>query len=296
MARTRKIVVDYPSESATDSASEYVDSSDEQADEHVDKQTDDESDEEIAITDSDEETDSGVDQEVDSSNSNEDIELSPPLLDVAEVPRVDHLTRHSDQDLLDIEDEIQTFEEENHTRRLHAGNPRENRGPGSTARTVVDSDVGSDEEALYDGNKAPPEFYRQNIEGLQVKDFKRKHYAKGTLLQIKNCERYWQTYVHASLCDRYIYKTDIYRFCLGVLHRPDWQQCLEEADFSVIYNFLWWYLNQTKSPSGRAKRPVKRRGTLVTFWCNFRLFYERIVTEKVDTALPSGGVMNNVSL
>lgn len=52
-------------------------------------------------------------------------------------------------------------------------------------------DVDSDGE-LYDGNVAPAEFYRQNIHKVNVDEFKRKHYQKGTLKLIKNAGNYWQ--------------------------------------------------------------------------------------------------------
>ncbi|KAG6353712.1 hypothetical protein INS49_005421 [Diaporthe citri] len=56
-------------------------------------------------------------------------------------------------------------------------------------------ELDSDEELLYDGNVAPPEFYRQNIRNINVDDFKRRHYAKGTLKMIENAQNYWQSYV-----------------------------------------------------------------------------------------------------
>lgn len=51
-------------------------------------------------------------------------------------------------------------------------------------------DLDSDDE-LYDGNVAPAEFYRQNIQNVNVDEFKRKHYQKGTLKLIKTAGNYW---------------------------------------------------------------------------------------------------------
>lgn len=73
-----------------------------------------------------------------------------------------------------------------------------------------------------------------------------------------------------------------------------WRQCLKKIDFGAVYHFLMWYLNQKTGRDGRSKRPVKARGSLITFWCCFRIFYERMTTAKIDNALPRG-VMHNVS-
>lgn len=56
----------------------------------------------------------------------------------------------------------------------------------------------SEDEELFDGNRAPVEFYRQNIQNLNVDHFRRKHYSKGTQKLIKNCENYWASCVCSS--------------------------------------------------------------------------------------------------
>lgn len=62
-------------------------------------------------------------------------------------------------------------------------------------------DTGSDDEGvepkLFNGNLAPPEFYRHNIRTLNVDDFRKKNYAKGTLKLIDNAESFWRSYVSA---------------------------------------------------------------------------------------------------
>ena len=48
----------------------------------------------------------------------------------------------------------------------------------------------SDDEGIYNGNWAPPEYYQQNMKIMNVNYFKRKHYLAGTLKLIKNVDNF----------------------------------------------------------------------------------------------------------
>ncbi|KAL2272538.1 hypothetical protein FJTKL_06333 [Diaporthe vaccinii] len=139
---------------------------------------------------------------------------------------------------------------------------------------VREHSPGSDSDGWYDGNRAPPEFYQQSMQQFDENHFKRKHYSKGTLKLIANCENYWLS------------------FCTKVLHKHDWVQCIVGLNFMVVYHFLWWYLNQKTGKKGQRKRPVSKLSSLITFWCCFRLFYERHTTKKIDDVLPRGVIHN----
>lgn len=65
-----------------------------------------------------------------------------------------------------------------------------------------------------------------------------------------------------------------------------------KIDFHRTYNFLLWYCNQTTGKDGRRKRRVKKIGSLITFWCCFRLCYERATHEKIDKVLPRDVISN----
>lgn len=56
---------------------------------------------------------------------------------------------------------------------------------------VREHSPGSDSDGWYDGNRAPPEFYQQSMQQFDENHFKRRHYSKGTLKLIANCENYW---------------------------------------------------------------------------------------------------------
>lgn len=84
----------------------------------------------------------------------------------------------------DDDDDLDTLiEDQEHVLRRHADNSTDD---------IIDHD------ALYDGNLAPPEYYRQGIQTLDLDDYQRKEYSKGTEQQILKIERQWQTYVAGS--------------------------------------------------------------------------------------------------
>lgn len=157
----------------------------------------------------------------------------------------------------------------------------------------VDPDEGrSVDEELFDGNRAPPELYRQQNRTTNANDFKRRHYSKGTLNLIQNCANYWKSLVSCSLFSQAT--TDWpFRLCEQVLRSEDDKQCFRAVNFQIIRSLLTWYLNQRKGTDGRNKRPIKAMGSLITFWCCFRLLYERVIPEKIDDILPRN-VMTNV--
>lgn len=168
-----------------------------------------------------------------------------------------------------------------------------------TIRRFDPNNVGSDiesldteEDELYSGNRAPPEFYRQGMKSLNENDFKRKYYAKSIFHQIARCKLFWHQFVKPFVIFEF---TGINgrSFCSIVLHKEDWEGCLASVDFATVYHFLLWYMNQRTGSGGRKKQPVKKMSILFSFWCGFRLFYERLTTQKIDNQLPHG-VMSNV--
>lgn len=54
-----------------------------------------------------------------------------------------------------------------------------------------DEDGGTEEDRLYNGNRAPPEFYEQIMKGTNPVEFKGKQYASGTGRQLENCKFFW---------------------------------------------------------------------------------------------------------
>lgn len=72
------------------------------------------------------------------------------------------------------------------------------------------------------------------------------------------------------------------RFCIKVLGEPNVEHVYKTVTFRVIYVFLDWMLSQKRGADGRAKKGVRKRSTLVTFWCAFRLAFERATKRKID--------------
>lgn len=85
------------------------------------------------------------------------IEVSPS----APLPIPLDRAQPGDKEVQDIEYCIRRFDEDNV-------------GPDEGAS-------GSEDEELFDGNRAPPEFYRQHISTTNVNNFKRRHHSRGTL-------------------------------------------------------------------------------------------------------------------
>ncbi|CAJ2503094.1 Uu.00g104880.m01.CDS01 [Anthostomella pinea] len=121
-----------------------------------------------------------------------------------------------------------------------------------------------DEDNLFDGNLNPVGYYQQLIDEFNEDDFKHKEYSKGTIKLIQNSENQWR------------------RFCLKVLRTSNWQKVLQKIKFRLVYAFLHWHLSQTTGKGGRSKRRVKTKASLVTFWCCFRLAFERQTCLKID--------------
>lgn len=69
------------------------------------------------------------------------------------------------------------------------------RSSPSTRITAGEQDAededGGTEDRLYNGNRAPPEFYEQIMKGTNPVEFKGKHYASGTGRQLENCKFFW---------------------------------------------------------------------------------------------------------
>ncbi|KAI8954520.1 C2H2 finger domain protein [Xylaria longipes] len=126
-------------------------------------------------------------------------------------------------------------------------------------------DEGADEEGLFDGNIYPIGFYQQGIANMDIEAYKRKTYAQGTETQVKAVENAWCL------------------FCTKVFPRgTDYISHLRAIRFEVVYQFLHWHLGQRTGKGGRRKRTITKRNSLITFWCSFRLFFERVTTNKID--------------
>ena len=88
---------------------------------------------------------------------------------------------------------------------------------------------------------------------------------------------------------------NVNRFCQKILGHDsdDWQQSYEKITFKVIYNFLHWHLSQRKGDRGRAKPGIRKKSSLITFWCTFRIAFERATRHKID-AIVDRQRMSNV--
>ncbi|KAG6358154.1 hypothetical protein INS49_014038 [Diaporthe citri] len=194
--------------------------------------------------------------EPDSSGmSGEDSDISGEDLDVFGGP-LDYNIAGKELQVEEIEDRVRRFEESG-------------------------SDMSSDEfdddlDKLYHGNKHPPEFYRRGIENMNEDKYTRKVYAKGTMKLIRNSENHWKLY------------------CRTVLQEEDWIKSFSRVNFKVVYQFLQWYLAQRTNKNGGTKRRVKARQSLVTFWCCFRLAYQRATNLKIDTVVDRGLMHNGL--
>ncbi|KAI1421246.1 C2H2 finger domain protein [Xylaria sp. FL1777] len=126
---------------------------------------------------------------------------------------------------------------------------------------LLDDDL---EELLHDGNLHPPEYYQRSMEHFDETSYDRKQYSKNTETLICMAERQW-------CC-----------FSQKVLGKDDWKRSFLEITFRITYNFLDWHLGQRTTIHGRKKPKMKKRSSLVTFWCAFRLAFERATASKID--------------
>lgn len=67
-----------------------------------------------------------------------------------------------------------------------------------------------------------------------------------------------------------------------MLEDTNWVQRLQELDFETLKSFLKWHLGERIGKNGRRKRTIRSRSSLVTFWCCFRLAFQRAAYFKVD--------------
>lgn len=79
-----------------------------------------------------------------------------------------------------------------------------------------------------------------------------------------------------------MYRLTGYRFCTKALRQKSEDVDYHSLNFKMIYHFLDWNLNQRTGKNGRSKRGLKSKSSLVTFWCIFRLAFERATTFKID--------------
>lgn len=172
--------------------------------------------------------------------------------------------RDRDTELKEIEEEIRLVSDNMHT--------------GTT-------NVSIDEEPLFEGNIRPLESYRTAIQTMTDGDFmRREDYSEGTEKLINIAEAQWCRYVSISSRVRVYQKLTALdrRFCTYVMHREDWESCYGEINASIVFNFLDWVMGQRVGKDGRRKRGIKSKASLVTFWCTFRLAFERATNSKIN--------------
>ncbi|KAK9774936.1 putative C2H2 finger domain protein [Seiridium cardinale] len=126
---------------------------------------------------------------------------------------------------------------------------------------------------LHDGNLHPPEFYQKGIKELDEYDYNRKEYAPGTNKIMHAVSKKWELY-----CERILQK--------------DLKSVLRKINFNVTFFFLNWCLNQKTGKGGRRKKGIATKSSLTTFWCNFRLVFERETGSKIDGRVDRGRIGN----
>ncbi|KAI0448570.1 C2H2 finger domain protein [Xylaria acuta] len=134
-----------------------------------------------------------------------------------------------------------------------------------------------EDNTLYDGNLKPPEFYRQGIQGLDPENYRRKQYSPKTIRHIDGVESVWR------------------RFCEKILEREDWKEQYLNVTIQILYNFFDWHLNQITGATGKRKRRTLKKNSLVTFWCMFRLAFERQHGFKINQVVDCKEVSNAIA-
>lgn len=86
------------------------------------------------------------------------------------------------------------------------------------------------------------------------------------------------------------------RYCKLILQDEDWKGCFSRITFNMVYHFLKWHLAQQTGNDGRKKRQIQAQDSLRTFWCNFRLVFEREMHMKIDKVIDCRMVANVRSL
>lgn len=82
------------------------------------------------------------------------------------------------------------------------------------------------------------------------------------------------------------------RFSEKVLER-DPMLAYRSMSFKMVYQFLNWHLNQKTGYSGRRTSGIQSQSSLITFWCLFRLSFERATNYKIDKVI-DGRRLSNV--
>ncbi|KAI0103271.1 C2H2 finger domain-containing protein [Nemania sp. FL0031] len=110
-----------------------------------------------------------------------------------------------------------------------------------------------EEEVLYDGNTRSVEEWRRMIFNLDEEPFARKDYFEGTESMMRTIENHWNRF---------------------------------------FYCFLDWLICQKKSEDGRPRPGIRKKSTLITTWCAFRLVFERATKQKIDKFVDSQKLRN----
>ncbi|KAL2273040.1 hypothetical protein FJTKL_05611 [Diaporthe vaccinii] len=146
--------------------------------------------------------------------------------------------------------------------------------------TLYEPDV----DDLHDGNLNPPEYYLDGIESLDMDEYQRKEYAKGTEKLIRNAEDQWSRF-----CTKVLWKRHSH------LKSKGWKHQLRHIEFPTIYQFLNWHLSQRTGKSGRRKRPTRSKQSLITFWCCFRLAFQRAANWKINLKVNRNLIHNGLA-
>ncbi|KAI0429643.1 hypothetical protein F5Y09DRAFT_342422 [Xylaria sp. FL1042] len=129
-------------------------------------------------------------------------------------------------------------------------------------------------DTLFDGNLLPPEHYREQMQGLDPKTFTQKLYSTNTLTGMNNAESAW------------------IRFCAAIIPTDDWKGHYLRLNITTLYIFFNWCFNQIFGKNGRQKRRMSKKKLLITFWCMFRLAFERQHGFKINEVLDCDQVSN----
>ncbi|KAK5637510.1 hypothetical protein RRF57_013225 [Xylaria bambusicola] len=84
-------------------------------------------------------------------------------------------------------------------------------------------------------------------------------------------------------------------FCDKILQTSDWKAQYLRITIQILYNFLRWHLNQTTGKGGRQKKCTSKGKSLVTFWCMFRLAFQRAHGFKINKVVDCDKITNAIA-
>lgn len=143
---------------------------------------------------------------------------------------------------------------------------------------------------LYHGNRKPPEFYREKMEGFNAKDFQRRNLATRTEDGINQVLYEWRMCVACYSCIEY-WLTSTARFYRVVLQQP-WRRSMKRIDLAMLQSFSKFHLYQERGRDGRKKRKTKISRSLQTFRNRFTQLYRRETLKDPYHRLEKNAVVN----